>query len=182
VKFLRTNWFLFVLWIEVSLLAVTFIGDRPYLGLTTAVLGGVALGWVGIASAGEQAAQPKAGRGGSCTRPGRPQGIAPTTGFEHTLKKRGDTAAGFGVKARRAAEWIAAHELWFLALPIALLILPHRTAPWGLIAISLLWPIRWVARRRITVRTPVDVYVLGLLLMIPVALYASVDLARSRII
>jgi hypothetical protein len=59
VKFLRANWFPLVLWIEVSLLAVAFIGDRPYLGLTTAVLGGVALGWVGIASAGEQVGQAK---------------------------------------------------------------------------------------------------------------------------
>jgi putative inorganic carbon (HCO3(-)) transporter len=122
-------------------------------------LGGVALGWVGIASAGEQAVQAKAG-----------------------TEETEDAATGFGAKARRVAEWIAAYELWFLAVPIALLILPHRLAPWGLIVISLLWPIRWLARRHVTVRTPVDVYVLGLLVMIPVALYASVDLARSRII
>lgn len=158
-KFLRSNWFPFVLWIEVSLLAITFIGDRPYLGLAIAVLGGVALGWAGIASAGEQAVQARAG-----------------------TKEKENTATGFGAKARRAAEWIAAHELWFLAVPTALLILPHRIAPWGLIVIALLWPIRWAARRQVTVRTPVDVYILGLLAMIPVALYASADLAMSRII
>ncbi len=203
-KFLRANLFPFVLWIEVSLLAITFIGDRPYLGLAIAILGGVALGWVGIASEGQQAVQAKA-----------------------RIRETEDTATGLGAKARRmalyrtlgplalysgrtglsaqghkgqrgpravqplvlwpkdrgyGAEWIAAHELWFLAVPIVLLIFANPIAPLGLIVISLLWPIRWVARRHITVRTPVDVYMLGLLGMMPVALYASVDLATSRII
>ncbi len=158
-KFLRANWFPFVLWIEVSLVAIAFVGDRPYLGLTIAVLGGVVLGWVGIASAGEQAVQAKVG-----------------------TKETGDTATGLGAKAKGMTRWIAAHELWFLAVPLALLIFPNPAAPLALIGVALLWPIRWVARRRITVPTPVDVHVLGLLVMMPLALYASVDLAMSRII
>ena len=60
-KSLRANWFPFVLWSEVSLLAIAFMGHRPYLGLAIAGLGGVALGWVGVASAGEQVGQAKAG-------------------------------------------------------------------------------------------------------------------------
>jgi putative inorganic carbon (HCO3(-)) transporter len=79
-------------------------------------------------------------------------------------------------------EWIAAHELWFLAVPIPLLIFPNPAAPLALIGVAFLWLIRWVARGHITVRTPVDVPIIGLLVMIPAALYASVDLAKSWII
>lgn len=50
VNFLRANLFPFVIWIEVSILAIAFIGNRPYLGLAIAVLGGVALGLIAIKS------------------------------------------------------------------------------------------------------------------------------------
>ena len=48
-KFLRANLLAFVLWIEASLLAIAFIGGRPYLGLAIAVLGGVVTGLAAIA-------------------------------------------------------------------------------------------------------------------------------------
>lgn len=35
---------LFLLWIELSLLAIAFIGERPYLGLAIAIVGGIILG------------------------------------------------------------------------------------------------------------------------------------------
>lgn len=36
----------FLLWILFSLLAIAYIGDRPYLGLTIALVGGMIIGLV----------------------------------------------------------------------------------------------------------------------------------------
>ena len=183
VKFLRSNWFPFVLWIEVSLLAITFIGDRPYLSLAIAVLGGVALGWAGIAGS----SSPRKGTPSRDMKPNSARLPNPSTTenviqAREGIELRSKVAAGFGAKVKRMTEWITAHELWFLAVPIPLLIFPNPATPLALIGVAFLWLIRWVARGHITVRTPVDVPIVGLLVMIPVALYASVDLAKSWII
>ncbi len=37
---------IFLLWILFSLLAIAYVGDRPYLGLTIALTGGVIIGLV----------------------------------------------------------------------------------------------------------------------------------------
>lgn len=71
VKFLRANLLPFVLWIEVSLLAIAFIGDRPYLGLAMAVLGGVVTGLAAIAgyeSVEQMGTGQKAGEGSDTPR------------------------------------------------------------------------------------------------------------------
>jgi len=214
-KFLRANLFPFVLWIEVSLLAIAFIGHRPYLGLAIAVSGGMALGLIGIVSYSSLYNGVPIGQMG---KDGTPLCTPFPSGWEDIVQikaaKRGreDAITQARVKVRRmalyrtlgplalvlddkyraqgqrgpravqyGAEWIAAHELWFLALAIPLLILPNHAAPLGLFLISLLWLIRWVARGHLSVHTPVDIPILGLLVMTPVALYASVDVGMSRI-
>lgn len=148
----------FYIWALSSLLAISFIGTRPYIGLAIAILGGVAMGLMAIVS----------------HRAPRREGTS------RDIEE--GTAAGPGMSPRRLAEWVAAHELWFLGVAILLLIFPNHTAPLGLIVVSLLWLIRWMTRGHLSVRTPVDVPILGLLVMIPMALYASVDLGMSRII
>lgn len=192
-KFVRANLFPFVLWIEVSLLAIAFIGARPYLGLAIAVSGGMALGWVGIVSYSSLYNGVPIGQMGKdgtrlCTP--FPSGWEDIVQIKAAKRGREDAISQARVKVRRmalyrtvqyGAEWIAAHELWFLALAIPLLILPNHAAPLGLFLISLLWLIRWVARGHLSVHTPVDIPILGLLVMTPVALYASVDVGMSRI-
>ncbi|GAF81377.1 unnamed protein product, partial [marine sediment metagenome] len=183
-KFLRANLFPFVLWIEVSLLAIAFMGDKPYLGLAIAVSGGMALGLIGIVSYSSLYNGVPIGQMG---KDGTPLCTPFPSGWEDIVQikaaKRGreDAITQARVKVRWMAEWIAAHELWFLALAIPLLILPNHAAPLGLFLISLLWLIRWVARGHLSVHTPVDIPILGLLVMTPVALYASVDVGMSRI-
>jgi hypothetical protein len=54
----------FTVWLLSSLLAITLIGDRPYAGLTVALLGGLALGWSSLFVF--PAGRPDAGEG--CSR------------------------------------------------------------------------------------------------------------------
>lgn len=71
-------------------------------------------------------------------------------------------------------------ELLLLLLLAPLLIFPQpAVAPWLLGLIPLLWACRWVAQGRLTVRTPLDVPLLILLIMTLVGLAAAYDPARS---
>ncbi len=76
---------------------------------------------------------------------------------------------------RQSAAWMADHEIWPLALGVALASLTTRWAIWGLGLIAGLWLVRWVGRGRLTVRTPLDWPVCLLLLMVPVTFYATID-------
>jgi hypothetical protein len=59
-------------------------------------------------------------------------------------------------------------------------VFPRRElTPWLMIVVPLLWGIRWLARGRLTVRTPVDIPLLIMTLMLPVSLGATFDLGRS---
>ena len=80
----------------------------------------------------------------------------------------------------RGLAWIARLE-WAAILVLALVQLvprPVRTA-WPLLAIPVLWLVRWLAWGRITARTPLDVPLLVLALMAPVSLVATFDVQRS---
>lgn len=86
-------------------------------------------------------------------------------------------------RLKGAASWIAEHELWLLAPAVPPLVFPEflpRTAVvGGLLLILFLWLVRWVARGHVTVHTPMDIPILGLVVMLPVSLYASVNLQLS---
>jgi len=79
--------------------------------------------------------------------------------------------------------WIADHELWLLAPAIPPLVFPeviqYRLVISALIYLVVLWICRWLARGYISVRTPLDIPIAGLLVMLPMSLYASVDLNLS---
>ncbi len=82
--------------------------------------------------------------------------------------------------ARRVADFeifLLAPAILVLALPASL---PEIFGGLALIWIALLWLCRFVARGRLTVRTPVDLPVLFLLLLLPLNLYASADAGLSR--
>ncbi|MEA3345714.1 MAG: O-antigen ligase family protein [Chloroflexota bacterium] len=74
---------------------------------------------------------------------------------------------------RSLARWIADHEIWLLALVIPPFLFPTRFSPWGLGLIPLPWLCRWVGRGYLTHRTPLDLPILLLLLMIPITLWAT---------
>lgn len=86
-----------------------------------------------------------------------------------------------GLKGR--ATWVAEHELWLVALAAPALmfpeILPRTAVVASLLLILLLWSVRWVARGYVTVHTPMDIPILGLVVMLPVSLFASVNLQLS---
>ena len=181
-NFLCTSLFTSILWIGSSLLAIALVGDEPYLGLAIAVLGGVALGLIGIAGYSSSHKRVPIGQteedGSSCNP--FPSGKADITQVQAGKGVR-HVATQLRAKARRLAVWIATHELWFLAPAVPLLIFPNRAASLGVSLIFVLWVIRWVARGHISVRTPVDVPIVALLVILPVALHASVDLEMSQI-
>lgn len=85
-----------------------------------------------------------------------------------------------GRVVRGAARFAARWELLLILALAPLFILPHpRVTPWLMALVPLLWLCRWVAHGRLTVRTPLDAPLLGLLLMTGVSLWATFDLLRS---
>ena len=74
---------------------------------------------------------------------------------------------------RYLARWIADHEIWLLALIIPLLLFPSRFSHLGLFLIPLPWLCRWIGLGHLTRRTPLDLPILLLLLMIPVTLWTT---------
>jgi putative inorganic carbon (HCO3(-)) transporter len=79
------------------------------------------------------------------------------------------------VKLKSWATWVADREIWPLALGVALATFTARWAPWGLALLAALWPVRWLARGRPTVRTPLDLPACLLVLTVPVSFYITRD-------
>lgn len=69
--------------------------------------------------------------------------------------------------------------MWLLLAITPLLLFPNLLTVIALPLIPALWLARWRLRGYLTVRTPFDWPILGLLLMVPVSVYASADLDRS---
>ncbi|HID28472.1 MAG TPA: hypothetical protein EYP19_00520 [Desulfobacterales bacterium] len=88
-----------------------------------------------------------------------------------------------GARLKAAASWIAEHELWLVGLAIPPLVFPglfpRVLVLSALVWIPVLWLCRWAARGYLTVHTPMDLPILGIVLMLPVSLYASADLSLS---
>jgi len=79
--------------------------------------------------------------------------------------------------------WVADHELWLLAPAIPPLVFPEVIQYYLVISafiyLVVLWICRWLARGYISVRTPMDIPIATLLAMLPLSLYASVDISLS---
>jgi len=80
-----------------------------------------------------------------------------------------------GSKLIEGAARIADHEIWPLALGVAMATLTERWAAWGLGLLAVLWLVRWVGRGYLTIRTPLDWAAALMLLMVPVTFYATTD-------
>ena len=64
-------------------------------------------------------------------------------------------------------------ELWIIAPFVAGCLVTQRLFPWTLLVAVLFWPLRWVATGKPSISTPVDISILGLLLMIPITSWAT---------
>ncbi len=165
------------LWIVLSLLAIAMIGDQPELGLLIATLGGVCVGLNGIAFQERRRSETQRGNGGGDGETGRWEdgGGTPYSQTPAEAKQR----AGLLMLLRNLALRLAAIEIWLTFGLAALLILPNRFSPLALALIPVLWLLRWAATGKLTVRTGMEIPTLGLVVMLPVSLWASADLSRS---
>jgi O-antigen ligase len=88
-------------------------------------------------------------------------------------------------RLKNAANWIAEHELWWLAMVVPVLMSTNRTPPPLTLAALALLPVGWVARKvafgYLTRPTPLDLPIVLLFLAVLISLYASVDLGTSVI-
>ena len=83
-------------------------------------------------------------------------------------------------KLRRWCASIAEFEILPLAVGVALA--SFAAVPWaavGLILIGVLWLVRWLARGRLTVRTPVDWPTMLLVLTVPISLFVTTQPGTS---
>jgi len=162
IAFLSGAWLDFSTWVLGSLVAIALLTYHPYLGLAMAILGGA---WLGISGA-------LFDEGRVSNRPGKVQ-------KEQKPSSPGRAPEKALLLLKAAARWVADYEPLFLVAAMPLLIFPGRFTRVALVYIAALWLCRWAGRGSITVRTPLDVPILGLLMMLPVTLYASADLSLT---
>lgn len=86
-------------------------------------------------------------------------------------------------RLKDAANWVADHELWLLAVVVPVLMasnrLPSHLIYLGLFLVPIPWLCRWVGKGYLSVRTPLDLPIILLMFTVIVSLYASVDLSLS---
>ncbi len=98
-------------------------------------------------------------------------------------------------KLKGLTDWVAEREIWLLAMVTPLLILSYKfprdptsssrpvsllsPGPLALLSLSIPWLCRRIAKGSFTVRTYLNLPILGLLAMLPVSLYASAELSLS---
>ena len=74
---------------------------------------------------------------------------------------------------RRLATFLVAHEIWPVAAAVGVGIIYPTWLPYAVLIALLFWPLRWLVKGRPSVRTPIDIPVLVLMLMVPVTLWAT---------
>jgi len=84
---------------------------------------------------------------------------------------------------RRVLRWmmkaLVGVEVCLLMLLYVVLVFSDRIPIAGLAALCLIWIARWVTTGTLSARTPMDMPVLAILILVPVSLYASVDWTLS---
>ncbi len=74
---------------------------------------------------------------------------------------------------QKIAQFLSAIEIWIVSILIGISFLSTRTLPWVVFVIGVFWLIRWVGMRRLTRRTPLDLPIVLLILMIPVTMWVT---------
>jgi putative inorganic carbon (HCO3(-)) transporter len=77
------------------------------------------------------------------------------------------------------AQWVVRTEPWLVLLLTPVLMFPTQLTPWLAPLLALPWTARRLTDGRFTIRTALDGPILVLVLMLPVSLWASMDLQRS---
>ena len=77
-------------------------------------------------------------------------------------------------------ETVQRGEPWLILAVVPLLLFPGRHSPWALVVIALVWGCRWLSRGRLSVRTPSDWGIIGMLLMSGIGFWVSVDPSLAR--
>ena len=74
---------------------------------------------------------------------------------------------------QNTAKRVTSLEIWIVGAAVLASMVMPSLLPWAVVAAMLFWPVRWIANGRLSKRTPVDLGIGFLLLMIPVALWAT---------
>ncbi|MEJ2734248.1 MAG: DUF4012 domain-containing protein [Anaerolineae bacterium] len=81
-----------------------------------------------------------------------------------------------------AARTVASLEIWLVGLLVFASLFSTRILPWAVLLAGGFWLVRWVAYGHPSVRTPADLGILGILLMIPVTLWITTFPDTTRIL
>lgn len=99
------------------------------------------------------------------------------------IGKRVLTVAQNFVGAKRVLRWmmnaVVGVEIWLLIVLYVILVFSDRIPIAGLAVLCLIWIARRLTTGTLSARTPMDMPILGILIMVPVSLYASVDWTLS---
>lgn len=71
------------------------------------------------------------------------------------------------------ARTLVSYEIWPVIPAVGLAIALPQALPYSLLVILVFWPLRWFAFARLSVRTPVDIPILLLVLILPLTLWAT---------
>ncbi|NJN67450.1 MAG: O-antigen ligase family protein [Chloroflexaceae bacterium] len=69
--------------------------------------------------------------------------------------------------------WLAGAEAWLVVLAVAASVASERFLLPALVVAGCFWPVRWLASGRPTMRTPLDIPIALLVLLLPVTLWAT---------
>jgi O-antigen ligase len=75
---------------------------------------------------------------------------------------------------QKIAQFLSSIEIWIVSILIGISLLSTRTLPWVVFVIGVLWLVRWVGMGRLTLRTPLDLPVGLIILMIPVTMWVTI--------
>ena len=99
---------------------------------------------------------------------------------KNNCKALSENILGFAqVLYRRRIDILMGVEFLLLTALYAIFMFTDSVPLVGWVALGLLWVVRWWATGRLILATPMDVPILGLLALLPVSLYASVDWSLS---
>lgn len=91
----------------------------------------------------------------------------------HLQSPPGQPAPRQASRLKAAARAVVSLEIWLVGLLVFAGLFSTRVLPWAVFLAGGFWLVRWVAYGHLSVRTPADLGILALLLMIPVTLWTT---------
>ena len=100
----------------------------------------------------------------------------------HLQSPPGQPVARRASPLKAAARTVTSLEIWVITLLVFASLFSIRVLPWAVFLAGGFWLVRWVAYGHLSVRTPADLGILALLLMIPVTLWITTMPDTTRIL